>query len=227
MITPPRVLFFDVNETLLDLRHVKTAIANVLNGNEQLVDVWFATLLHHSLVEMHTGQFHDFTEIGVAALQMVAHSQGIRLNQHDAKAAIAGPMTELPAHSDVPDALGRLRDDGYRLVALSNSSQKGLSAQLEHADLTPFFSAVLSVQQIKTYKPLKAVYRWACTECDVKLSDSMMIAAHGWDVCGAANAGMRTAFVARQGKMPYPLGPAPDMEVDNLSDFADRLSRES
>lgn len=227
MITPPRVLFFDVNETMLDLNGVKSSVAGVLNDNEEKVEVWFSTLLHHSLVEMTTGQFHDFTEIGIAALQMVAHSMDISLSHDAAKAAIATPMTQLPAHPDVSGALQRLKDDGYTLVALSNSSQKGLTAQLDYAGLQHHFDKVLSVQQIETYKPLERVYAWACSQCNIDVSDGLMIAAHGWDLCGAANAGMRTAFVARPGKMPYPLGDAPDMVVDNLNTLADRLSRES
>lgn len=227
MITPPRALFFDVNETLLDLNGVKSSVAEVLGGNEEKVDVWFATLLHHSLVEMTTGHFHDFTEIGIAALQMVAHSMDISLSHDVAKGAIATPMTQLPAHSDVSDALLRLREDGYTLVALSNSSQQGLASQLDYAGIQGYFDKVLSVQQIETYKPLEQVYTWACSECNIEVSDGLMIAAHGWDLCGAANAGMRTAFIARQGKIPYPLGPAPDMMVDNLTALADGLSRES
>ena len=49
-IVTPRVIFFDINETLLDMQAIKTALAAVLNGDETLVDLWFANLLHHSLV---------------------------------------------------------------------------------------------------------------------------------------------------------------------------------
>ncbi|GGW83867.1 haloacid dehalogenase type II [Alteromonas halophila] len=223
----PRVLFFDVNETLLDLNHVKHAVADTLAGKEEKVDLWFSTLLHHSLVEMTTGQFHDFTDIGVAALQMVAHSMDISLSEEQARQTIATPMTQLPAHPDVPDALTRLKAAGYTLVAFSNSSEKGLRAQLAYAGIRDHFDGVLSVQQVKTYKPLKTAYEWACAQTDVQAAESLMIAAHGWDLCGAANAGMQTAFIARPGKMPYPLGPMPDIKENNLTALADRLSRDN
>ena len=58
-----RVLIFDVNETLLDMQAVKSAIAAALDGNDTLVPVWFSTLLHHSLVEMARGKFNAFSEI--------------------------------------------------------------------------------------------------------------------------------------------------------------------
>jgi 2-haloacid dehalogenase len=45
----------------------------------------------------------------------------------------------------------------------------------------------------------------------------MLVAAHGWDVAGAKWAGLQTAFVERPGQQLFPLGPAPDMHVADLS----------
>ena len=75
-----KALIFDVNETLLDINAMKTGLAEVLNGDETLVDLWFANLLHHSLVDVASSQFHDFIDIGAAALVMVAYSKGIQLS---------------------------------------------------------------------------------------------------------------------------------------------------
>ena len=41
-IVTPKVIFFDINETLLDMQAIKTGLASVLNGDETLVDLWFA-----------------------------------------------------------------------------------------------------------------------------------------------------------------------------------------
>lgn len=77
----------------------------MLNGDETLVDLWFATLLHHSLVDIASGQFHDFIDIGAAALVMVAHSKDIEISQSDAKQTIKNislhyrPMPTLSRHS--------------------------------------------------------------------------------------------------------------------------------
>jgi 2-haloacid dehalogenase len=59
---------------------------------------------------------------------------------------------------------------------------------------------------------------------NVSISDIMMIAAHGWDMAGASNAGMRTAFIERPGKVLYPLAPAPELTVPNLLKLAEQLS---
>lgn len=212
----PRVIFFDINETLLDMQAIKTALAAVLNGDETLVDLWFANLLHHSLVDTMSAQFHDFIDIGAAALTMVAHGKGIALDKAKAKDTIKQHITRLPAHEDVIPTLKALQSAGVTLVALSNSSKSGLDAQLEYANIRSYFSHVLSVESIRTYKPHAAVYHWACQQANVKNEDAMMVAAHGWDVSGAKATGMQTVFVARSGKMVYPLGLAPDYSFDSL-----------
>ena len=68
----PKVIFFDVNETLLDLEGMRSSVAAALGGRDDLLPLWFSTMLHHSLVETATGRFHPFGEVGVAALMMVA-----------------------------------------------------------------------------------------------------------------------------------------------------------
>lgn len=215
----PKVIFFDINETLLDMKAIKTGLASVLNGDETLVDLWFANLLHHSLVDVASGQFHDFIDIGSAALTMVAHSKGISVDEATAKDTIKQHITRLPAHDDVIPTLRALQSAGVTLVALSNSSKAGLDAQLEFANIRPYFSHVMSVESVRTYKPHAAVYHWACQQANVKNKDAMMVAAHGWDVSGAKATGMQTTFVERSGKMMYPLGLAPDHSISTLSNL--------
>ena len=220
----PKVIFFDINETLLDMQAIKTGLASVLNGDETLVDLWFANLLHHSLVDVASGQFHDFIDIGAAALTMVAHSKDIFVDEATAKDIIKQHITRLPAHDDVVPTLKALQSAGVTLVALSNSSKAGLDAQLEFANIKSYFSHVLSVESVRTYKPHAAVYHWACQQANVKNEDAMMVAAHGWDVSGAKATGMQTAFVERSGKMMYPLGLAPDHSIASLTALIEMIS---
>lgn len=222
----PKVLIFDINETLLDMAEMKQGLAPVLNGDETLVDLWFATLLHHSLVDIASGQFHDFIDIGASALVMVAHTKNIQVSQSKAKATIKKHITALPPHSDVKPALAALKEMGFRLVALSNSSIEGLEAQLGFADIAHFFDHILSTESIFTYKPCAKVYHWACKKVNALPSEAMMIAAHGWDVSGAKAAGLQTTFVERPGKTMYPLGMPPDFSLKALTELAGTLTSE-
>lgn len=51
----PKVLFFDVNETLLDLTKVKKEVGKALSGREDLLSLWFTTMLQYSLVTSASG----------------------------------------------------------------------------------------------------------------------------------------------------------------------------
>lgn len=44
-MSKPATIFLDVNETLLDLSPLKTSIGAALDGREDLVPLWFTTLL--------------------------------------------------------------------------------------------------------------------------------------------------------------------------------------
>ncbi|MGJ7916712.1 haloacid dehalogenase type II [Massilia sp. LXY-6] len=215
----PALLLFDINETLLDLAPLRASIERILPGGAEL---WFTTLLQHATAMSLAGRFAPLPEIGAAALRMLAEGRGVKLSPQQAQMAIA-PIARLPAHPDVAAALARLRAAGFRLAALSNSTTAGLRAQLAHAGLAPLFDAQFSVQDFGVYKPHPAVYLGATARMRVAPGQAMLVAAHGWDVAGAGWAGLRSAFVCRGDKRPFPLAEQPGMVVRDLSELADRL----
>jgi len=222
-MTRPKVIFFDVNETLLDLGPVKKTVGEALGGRPDLVPLWFTTMLQYSLVTTVADRYSDFGEIAVACLQMVAGNHGIELDESAAKNAIA-PIRALPPHADVVPALERLGDAKYRLLALTNSSNAAIADQLKNAGLDKLFESALSVESVGLYKPHAHVYRWAARQAGVDVSECMLVAAHGWDVAGATWAGMRSAFVGRPGQQQFPLGPEPELAVASLNELADQLT---
>ena len=120
----PKVLFFDVNETLLELSAMQASVAQALGGRPDLLQLWFTKMLHHSLVATVTDNYQDFAEIGAAVLTMLAANNGVSLSQEAARQAML-PFRSLPAHRDVRPALDRLKEAGFRMVTLTNSSQAG------------------------------------------------------------------------------------------------------
>ncbi|WP_164018540.1 haloacid dehalogenase type II [Pyxidicoccus trucidator] len=221
----PKVIFFDVNETLLDLESMRQSVGEALGGREELLPLWFSTMLHYSLVETVTGNYHDFGAVGTAALMMVAQNNGIALSQEQARASIVTPLLELPAHPDVIEGLRALKAQGYTLVSLTNSSYLGVQTQLKNAGLTELFTRNLSIEDIKVYKPDLRTYRWAAEQLGVKPEDAVLVAAHGWDVAGAKAAGFQAVFVARPGQALYPLATKPDLVVKDIRELAEVLGK--
>lgn len=218
----PKVIFFDVNETLLDLNTMRPSVAKALDGRSDLLDLWFSTMLHYSLVSTAINEYKDFGQIGVAALLMVAESHNIKLDAAEAKQAIVGPLLSIPAHPEVTSALNILSKK-YILVSFTNSSNKGVEVQLKNSGLINVFNRRLSIEDIKIYKPQLKSYEWALKEMKVKPEEALMVAAHAWDVAGAKAAGMKTAFIARPGKVLYPLASKPDLVVADLKVLLEHL----
>lgn len=208
------VLFFDVNETLLDTSELKQYVTRRLGNRPERAEAWFTALLHHSLVESVTGSWHSFGDIAEAVLEMTAARYAITLLPDPA--TLADTIASMPAWPDAAKGLSKLQQQGFTLVALTNSSASLAEKQLSSAGLEHFFSRILSVEQPQIYKPDLRVYQWAIGEMGRPAAQCMMVAAHGWDVGGAKRAGMNTAFISRKGQALYPLAPAPDIVVDDI-----------
>ena len=55
------------------------------------------------------------------------------------------------------------------------------------------------------------------------MKSDQVVAAHAWDVVGALQAGCVAAFVARPGKVLYPLGPKPDIIGPHFGAVAEQI----
>lgn len=218
----PKFLFLDVNETLLDLAPLKESVAAALDGREEVLPMWFTTLLQYSLVVTVADRYENFGKIGAAALQMVAAGEGIKLTEAEASKALE-PINSLSPHPDVEPALRQLNDAGFKLVTLTNSSVEGVRAQMENSELQRFLTDRLSVEEIGLYKPHQHVYRWAARKVGEPIDQCLLIAAHGWDIAGALWSGMRGAFVARPGAQIFPSAPEPEIQASDLGGIAKQL----
>jgi 2-haloacid dehalogenase len=219
--TKPKVLVFDVNQTLLDLNALRLPFARVF-GDGKALDEWFALLLQYSLVVTVADAYADFGTVGKAVLEMLANTKGVKLSSEDATRILQGVLM-LPAHLDVGASLKRLRSAGFRMVTLTNSSATAVKAQLQNAGLTQYFEEAISVETVHRFKPDLQVYRSAAAHLGVPPGDLLLIAAHPWDVFGAMKAGWQAAFVARNGITPFPLGPKPDIVGADMTAIADAI----
>lgn len=221
----PRVLVFDVNETLLDIDSLATYFAQMFD-DPAVLRTWFSELILYSMTLTISGQYADFFTLGRSALQMVSTARGLDLDLDEADSLLEA-MRTMPAHRDVEDGLRRLRDGGFRLVTLTNSPHRaGRASPLDEAGLSGFFERQFSVDPQRAYKPAPQLYTGVATALGVQPADCTMVAAHAWDLIGAAAAGMGTAFVARSGNAPFRVAGVPqhDLVVDDIADLATRMT---
>ncbi|MBI1395963.1 MAG: haloacid dehalogenase type II [Betaproteobacteria bacterium] len=217
----PRVIVFDVNETLLDLRALEPHFERLF-GNPAVLREWFGQVLQSALLGVVIGPYSDFGKVGRSALAMVAARHGVTLADSD-REAIVGGMRTLPAHPDVAPGLAKLRDAGFRLATLTNSPPQVAEAQIANAGLSEYFERIMSVDAVESLKPASKVYEYGARTLGVPIGDMRLVAAHSWDVAGAMRAGARAAFVTRPGMVLDPLWEAPDIVGADISEVADRI----
>ena len=216
-----RVQVFDVNETLLDLAAMDPHFRRIF-GDAGVRVTWFSQMIQSALVATVTGAYRPFGAHAMAALEMTAEQAGVTLADGD-REAVADQLRHLPAHPEVAGALRRLRDAGLRLASLTNSTEEVARAQLEHAGLIDTFELVLSADTARRLKPAREPYLMAAERLGVAVDQVRLIAAHAWDVAGAARAGCATAFVARPGKDLDPLVERPEIVGDDLAEVAEAI----
>jgi 2-haloacid dehalogenase len=226
MTAAPSVLVFDVNETLIDINSMAPLFERIFSDPRALRE-WFGQLVMYSMAATLSGRYIDFFTLGQGLLRMLANVHGVNITDDDVQSVKRGMQT-MPAHSDVAAGLKTLRDNGFRLVALTNSppNPDGPSP-LERAGLAHFFEQQFSVDACRSFKPAPKVYRYVCEQLGVTPAECMMVAAHVWDTVGAQAAGFSGALITRPGNAPLPMRdlPQPTVIASDLHDFAQQLCK--
>ena len=205
-----RVIAFDVNETLLDLRALDGLFGDAARRRQ-----WFGQMLQLAFVGVITDRYVDFSTAQRAALEMIGDGPD--------PDEVAAAMRSLPLHPDVAPALDRLREGGLTLCSLTNSSLDTSIAQLTHAGIADRFEAILSADTVKRLKPAPEPYRQVAETFGVEIGDVTLVACHAWDCAGALAAGCQAAFVRRPGMALFPVGAQPGIVGDDLGEVAAQL----
>jgi 2-haloacid dehalogenase len=197
---------FDVIGTLFSLDRVRARIVEA-GAPEHALERWFAEALRDYFAISHSG--------GYEALGAVLRSSLVRtLDSMDLDAG--------------GEAVGRIMSSlremelsaGWRIVTLTNGSEELTRDLLERAGLDRHVSAVLSCDSIGISKPHPDVYALAKRHAAGEL---WMVAAHAWDIQGAARAGLRTAFVSAKESSYLDVFPAPDIIAPDLVSVAEAV----
>lgn len=221
------LLIFDVNETLLDLAPLDdlvVAVAGGQTGDPHPRREWFDRMIRSALTLTAAGRYMPFGALASAALRDLA-AEHDRSATDDQVAALAAGIRSLPAHADVVPALDRLRADGHRVVALTNSVLEVAEQQLTASGLSDFVAEIYSADQVQRLKPALEPYLMVLEREQVPTAT--LVASHDWDVAGAAAAGLDTAFVAREGRRPFSAIAAPTFQVSDLGQLAVKLAERS
>jgi 2-haloacid dehalogenase len=215
------LIVFDVNETLLDLQTMEPVFERIL-GERQAMRLWFANFIMYSAALTVAGCYVPFTDIGSAVMKMLADTRGIKLGDADRK-ELTEKFSTMPPYPEVPAALRKLHDAGFRLFTLTDNLLEVQTRQLKHGGIADLFERRFSADGVKHHKPSRQAYAYVERELGVEPSRFCMIACHTWDTLGAVAAGWEAALIRRVGNDVLGVGPQPHIIANNLNDVADQL----
>jgi 2-haloacid dehalogenase len=216
------IIVFDVNETLLDLDSTRPVFDRIF-GDPAAMRLWFAHLITYSEALTLAGVYVPFTDIGAAVLRMLAATRGITIGDADA-AELTDRFATMPPHPEVPAALRRLRDHGFRLFTLTDNTLAISGRQLAHGGIIDVFERRFSVDEtVKRHKPAQEAYASVGTALGIEPGGICLIASHVWDTIGASAAGWQSALILREGNAPLAAGPQPNYIGKDLDAVADQL----
>jgi 2-haloacid dehalogenase len=196
----------DVNETLLDLTAL-TPTFEAIGLTPQDQNTWFVRTQRDGFAFSAAGDWRSFREIGVANLRAMTPGLAIAAAEQALDA-----LADCPLHPDVPGGIAALHERGVAVATLTVGSSAVVAQVFARAGLEHV--AHLSCDAVQRWKPAPEPYRYACDHLGV--TSAVMIAAHQWDLHGAAQVGLGTAWLNRTGQTANPLYPAPDVQGADL-----------
>jgi 2-haloacid dehalogenase len=221
----PKVLIFDVNETLLDIDFLEPLFGRLFD-DERVLREWFAQLVLYSQCLTLAGLYASYSQIGASVLRMLGKIHNVSIGNSDVE-ELKSRTRDLPAHPEAAGALQRLCEANFRLVTLTNSAPDPLGNPLERTGLSRYFERMFSVHNLRQFKPAPSTYCSVAESLNVKPAVMCLVAAHTWDTLGALAVGCSAALVTRPGNAALPVDGMrqPDIVADNLALVADEIIR--
>ena len=217
-------LAFDVYGTLIDTNGVLVLLEKIVGEKAKAFSqTWRDKQLEYSFRRGHMQNYVDFEVCTLQALEYCCLFYKIKLSDEEKKELMA-IYAVLPSFDDVKDSLTELKEKGFRLYAFSNGKAVAVEKLLTNAGIRDLFLGVVSVDDIKTFKPSPAAYAHFLRSAEVKGEEAWLISSNPFDVTGSISAGMKSAWIQRSAEAIFdPWEIQPMITVTSLLELAKKL----
>jgi len=214
-----QALVFDAYGTLYDVHSVVRRCEACFPGKGMpLSQLWRSKQLEYTWQRSLMQRYVPFSSVTREALVYSCAALGLDAREH--VDTLMAEYLRLAPFAEVPHALERLP---LKKAILSNGSPDMLEPLVRHSGLR--FDAVLSVDEVKIYKPAPQVYELAVRRLGVPKAAIGFVSSNCWDALGAKSFGFTVYWINRSNAPVDALGFAPDAQVKSLAELADEVLR--
>lgn len=223
-----KTIAFDVYGTLIDTHDVVEELSKYIGDKaSEFSTAWRSKQLEYSFRRGLMRRYEDFSRCTKDAFRFACSSMQVSFTPA-AEENVLGAYATLPAFPDVPEGLRRLSASDARLYAFSNGLATSVDALLARAGIRSFFRDIVSVDEIKSFKPNPEVYQHFLMRSGASAQEAWLVSSNPFDVIGALSAGMRAAWVKRTPDAVFdPWGIEPTITVTSIGALAAQLSSSS
>ena len=214
----------DVYGTLVDPIEVSSYLHELIGDkNKQFAEIWRQKQLEYTFRRGLMNQYQDFDICTLHAMQYTIEYLNVSFTNYE-KNKLLELYTNLKLYPDVLPALESLSQSQNTLVAFSNGVKTTLKKLLSNAEIIGHLEDIISVDELRTFKPNPKVYEYLATKTGVKPDYCWVVSSNPFDVIGAKGAGLNAAWIQRNTSNIFdPWEYEPDITAKNLIEFASHL----
>jgi len=217
-------LAFDVYGTLINTHGVVSRLQEMVGAMaSNFSQTWRDKQLEYSFRRGLMQNYETFAVCTRNALDYTCAYYKTALAEEQ-KDELLSSYQALPAFDDVAKGLAVLKSADFRMYAFSNGSADAVDTLLTAAGIRDLFLGIVSVDDLKSFKPNPAVYCHFLRKSGSSGSNAWMISSNPFDVIGAISAGMKSVWLRRsQDAIFDPWGIEPTLTVSSMLDLTDQI----
>jgi 2-haloacid dehalogenase len=221
-------LAFDVYGTLIDTHGVVVELEKHVGSQASTFSqTWRDKQLEYSFRRGLMRKYEKFSVCIKDAFEYTCSYYQVQLKPED-KDTILNAYKVLPAFEDVQEGLDTARNAGFQLFAFSNGSAEMVENLLTSAGLREYFLDVVSVDEVKSFKPDPVVYQHFLKRAGATADDTWLVSSNPFDVIGAISSGLQAAWVKRASQAAFdPWGITPTITVTSLRDLPQMILKQT
>jgi 2-haloacid dehalogenase len=207
---------FDAYGTLFDVHSVIEAGREITGDPAALSALWRGKQLEYTWLRSLMGRYEDFWAVTEAALRHAVRRLGLSPSERQIE-RLMNAYLSLACFPEVKAALARLASRPCAI--LSNGSPAMLAAAVRSSGLGPSLQHVISVDEVKTFKPSPLVYALGPKRTGIPAGDLLFVSSNAWDAAGAKAFGYQVAWCNRMKAPAEELGITADYEISSLAEL--------